>query len=299
MPTEEITLDPGQSEQVSFEVVPVEARTYTISVNGLTGNFEAIGLIPEITDPRITLQTGISWGYDTLAQDLIAGAELSVDFRIKITRAPNLETYLFEFCLIQDSTIIPIGSSTTEMWDSFETWISFVPKFLVTLPVEAGIYDTMLRIYRNGVLAAQYPYLGITEVLPKGISNFSYTKPTIQIYWNPDWPAYLVKTSSTITNIGPAQESRKIVLWILCEYEDIDRFTRPDGTTYAYFHKWDREWKCLRDSGGEEIVILNPGQSYNYYYDNRARISGSQTGCVQLRDEDGGVSPKSDKEVAP
>ena len=43
MPTEEITLDPGQSGQVSFEVVPTEVKTYLVSVNGLTGTFETVG----------------------------------------------------------------------------------------------------------------------------------------------------------------------------------------------------------------------------------------------------------------
>jgi len=44
MPTQEITLDPGESGQVSFEVVPAEARTYSVLVNGLAGSFDAITL---------------------------------------------------------------------------------------------------------------------------------------------------------------------------------------------------------------------------------------------------------------
>jgi len=36
-----VSLEPGQSEVVSFEVTPTEAKTFHISVNGLTGSFVA------------------------------------------------------------------------------------------------------------------------------------------------------------------------------------------------------------------------------------------------------------------
>ena len=41
MAEREVTLEPGQSEAVSFEVTPTEAKTFHISVNGLTGSFIA------------------------------------------------------------------------------------------------------------------------------------------------------------------------------------------------------------------------------------------------------------------
>ena len=36
-----VSLEPGQSETVSFEVTPAEAKTFHVSVNGLTGSFVA------------------------------------------------------------------------------------------------------------------------------------------------------------------------------------------------------------------------------------------------------------------
>ena len=36
-----VSLEPGQSEAVSFEVTPAEAKTFQVSVNGLTGSFIA------------------------------------------------------------------------------------------------------------------------------------------------------------------------------------------------------------------------------------------------------------------
>lgn len=40
--TKPVTLNPGHSQQVSFQVVPTEAGPYQVSVNGLTGGFTAI-----------------------------------------------------------------------------------------------------------------------------------------------------------------------------------------------------------------------------------------------------------------
>ena len=36
-----VTLEPGESKTVSFEAIPYEAKTYQVSVNGLTGSFRA------------------------------------------------------------------------------------------------------------------------------------------------------------------------------------------------------------------------------------------------------------------
>ncbi|MBA7543125.1 hypothetical protein ES705_35452 [subsurface metagenome] len=41
MAEREVTLEPGQSEAVSFEVTPAEAKTFQVSVDGLTGSFIA------------------------------------------------------------------------------------------------------------------------------------------------------------------------------------------------------------------------------------------------------------------
>jgi len=41
MAEREVTLEPGQSEAVSFEVTPAEVKTFHVSVNGLTGSFIA------------------------------------------------------------------------------------------------------------------------------------------------------------------------------------------------------------------------------------------------------------------
>ncbi len=46
-----ITLNLGQSQQVSFEVVPTEAGLYQVSVNGLPGSFRATAAPPEPEPP--------------------------------------------------------------------------------------------------------------------------------------------------------------------------------------------------------------------------------------------------------
>ncbi|MBA7521254.1 hypothetical protein ES705_13359 [subsurface metagenome] len=39
---QEITLEPGESKVVSFDVTPAEAKTYSVSVDGLVGTFRAV-----------------------------------------------------------------------------------------------------------------------------------------------------------------------------------------------------------------------------------------------------------------
>ena len=41
MAEQSVTLEPGESKTVSFEVTPTEAKTYSVSVDGLTGTFRA------------------------------------------------------------------------------------------------------------------------------------------------------------------------------------------------------------------------------------------------------------------
>ncbi|GAI51248.1 unnamed protein product, partial [marine sediment metagenome] len=56
MAQQTVDLNPGQSQQVSFEVVPTEAKVYQVVVDGLTGSFSAIAAPPVTFDP---------WVYDT------------------------------------------------------------------------------------------------------------------------------------------------------------------------------------------------------------------------------------------
>lgn len=46
MATQEVTLQPGESQVVSFQAVPQQAKVYQVSVNGLTGSFRAIEAAP-------------------------------------------------------------------------------------------------------------------------------------------------------------------------------------------------------------------------------------------------------------
>lgn len=51
MVEQSVTLQPGESKAVSFEAVPHEARTYQVSVDGLTGIFKTISPGPTIINP--------------------------------------------------------------------------------------------------------------------------------------------------------------------------------------------------------------------------------------------------------
>lgn len=54
MAKQDVTLQPTESKAVTFEAIPHEARTYQVSVNGLTGSFTAVGLLISFTNPHHT-----------------------------------------------------------------------------------------------------------------------------------------------------------------------------------------------------------------------------------------------------
>lgn len=47
MQEKDVTLDPGESQEVAFTFTPLVAKTHYVSVNGLTGSFVAIALPAE------------------------------------------------------------------------------------------------------------------------------------------------------------------------------------------------------------------------------------------------------------
>ncbi|GAJ11447.1 unnamed protein product, partial [marine sediment metagenome] len=54
MAEQQITLNPGESEQVAFETTPTIAKTYQVSVDGLTGSFVAIKAVVEISSITVS-----------------------------------------------------------------------------------------------------------------------------------------------------------------------------------------------------------------------------------------------------
>lgn len=64
MAKQTVTLQPGESQVVTFEATPMEARTYQVSVDGLSGSFRAIA--PPF-DP---------WSYDLDGNGIIETSEL-------------------------------------------------------------------------------------------------------------------------------------------------------------------------------------------------------------------------------
>lgn len=43
--TKKVTLYPGETQEVAFSYTPVEARTYYVTIDGLSGSFKAVALL--------------------------------------------------------------------------------------------------------------------------------------------------------------------------------------------------------------------------------------------------------------
>jgi len=233
----------------------------------------------------------VSYSMPYVDYDFFAGAELTVGVsgRYGTGEEGAGGGYTFEFSLIKGDQVIPIGSASRSVNERTTTGI---PDIFITLPSQTGTYDSMLRVYKDGELIAQYPYLstwlGMITVLPKGVSNFSYSKPSLVVKWDDWWTRWTYAVTGTITNVGSTTEERYVVLWI--------------SVTDDWLHCWYRKHEFL--------LRLAPGQSYNYSHLPKHNVNDPdwdiiQAGSVgnklqaQFRDSDGKTSAKSDIEIAP
>ena len=58
MAEQSVTLQPGEGKVVTFEAIPHEAKTYQVSVDGLSGSFEAIETITNLHGVVTNRDTG-------------------------------------------------------------------------------------------------------------------------------------------------------------------------------------------------------------------------------------------------
>lgn len=87
MAQQSVTLNPGESKAVSFEATPQEAKTYQVSVNGLTGSFKAIA------GPVADLY-GVVFAWTGAGFVHIAGATVTLDGLQRITDAGGYFNFL-------------------------------------------------------------------------------------------------------------------------------------------------------------------------------------------------------------
>ncbi|HUV56679.1 MAG TPA: hypothetical protein VMV84_05535 [Dehalococcoidales bacterium] len=64
-----VTLNPGESKVVSFEAVPSVAKTYSVSVDGLTGSFVATEALAGWVLPTGHIDSNNKWAYPERAYD--------------------------------------------------------------------------------------------------------------------------------------------------------------------------------------------------------------------------------------
>ena len=56
MPSKQVTLDPGQSVEVSFSFIPTVAKTYFAAIDGLSGSFTAVELPAEFEVSNLIIE---------------------------------------------------------------------------------------------------------------------------------------------------------------------------------------------------------------------------------------------------
>jgi hypothetical protein len=193
MASKEVTLTPGGSEVVTFEVTPSEARIYQVAVNGLAGSFVAIPVVPEVV----------------LSNLVIEPAEVMVGERIyiRVTGTNYSDTYYKAKTVIfrVDGVVVKALTYNLAPGRSMEYVYSFIPFEAGTYSVEAdGLYGSFV----------------VTEMPPTAIelSNLVII-PTNPIAYE------RIYFEVTATNYGDVKQTRKI----LCQFNG--RVVMPQTVT--------------------------------------------------------------------
>lgn len=160
MAEQSVTLDPGKSRLVSFQTVPQEARTYTVSVDGLMGTFiaKAVAVSAEIKDAYIYnkyAETNPLWnGYAhiSLPQDVDdEGNVIAVDWMQIASR----DTFIG--FVLKNNSIIPLAFGFTlrqHQWvppNKYE-WYDLNPTTAAPLPIVNGVYQADRKLMPQDIL---------------------------------------------------------------------------------------------------------------------------------------------------
>lgn len=73
MAEQQVTLEPGESKVVTFEVTPTEAKSYSVSVDGLTGTFSAVEVpVADIRVENLTIEPAEVFIGETVTISVVA-----------------------------------------------------------------------------------------------------------------------------------------------------------------------------------------------------------------------------------
>jgi len=125
-----VTLQPGESQVVSFEATPLEARTYQVSVNGLTGSFKA----SEPSVVKFGYVSSVRFSYFSVPgspTEPDVGCGDRSDFQsweVDVKNTGNVAGECALQCLV---------STHGEYWGVDYPWTDFVPDYTLDFPLTA------------------------------------------------------------------------------------------------------------------------------------------------------------------
>jgi len=197
-----VELVPGESKQVFFEAVPHEARTYRVSVNGLTGSFVAIapaGLALSLTNPKNS--TAFRWVvqlYDVATHQWQASPLLNLADPYTFT--PTSGTYI----LLVEEHYLSGGLQTSMMYG---------PYLLTNAPM-SGSYVWDARAERlDGVSSINMPKVSNSCVIGGTLTGIQWTQDRggeLQILVDEslpssgqNWGKYFIGTTITVYSNYP------------------------------------------------------------------------------------------------
>ncbi len=152
MATKTVTLDPGQSQKVAFTFTPTVAKIHLVSIDGLTGSFEAVAveIAAAITDAYVYdkyADTTPYWnGYCHLSLN---------DVHADLAQCASKDTY-FGFVLVNNSSIaLPFNFLLRQrQWvppNNYENY-DLIPTVAAPIPMAGGEYQADKKLLPGDIL---------------------------------------------------------------------------------------------------------------------------------------------------
>lgn len=179
-----VSLEPSESKEVGFEVIPQEARSYTVEVNGLRGSFRAYEITEEpftidkslplkaivyidntlptntnpkeieVTPPTDYLEGEYSEFYGTIVSLFHIYPNEPLKGGIGVYGFPDLEKQLIKVPRGYKWAYIPVpGSNTEKLYQICDGW------FAVSLLITKQYFDESANIWVGHMDANSYEYM--------------------------------------------------------------------------------------------------------------------------------------------
>ncbi|MBA7543124.1 hypothetical protein ES705_35451 [subsurface metagenome] len=244
MAEQSVTLQPGESKLVSFEATPTKARTYQVSVNGLTGSFKAT--------IAVTYYCPYCGGASTSLDEFLT--------HIRSVHFPVPEDYYFcNYCGAEFGTLD--GLLDHFISEHLDKITASPPAITVYAPdkVIAGTQFEVTHVFSLKIKGYGDQYTAVVELKRKGsrdyrVSGVIYVDPRI-LSACPVWADRMLPLDHDgeyiYTSVRKAPEDKGTYsIWSVAKYQHISMILPGCGLRY------DQEYTIWNQDTGKKLTVV-------------------------------------------